>query len=437
LITLAIVTLIPPQLFAGDTATLLAPVLDDQSFAILRVHMTSTQLEALTHEMLALVDKHVGQAGVEAIQNELMEFNANAGKMLDSFEQAGADTIYLVFSLKTLPGFLVVAPTHKNPDSLIQVMKQMSPHTEAKALPGIGNPALVVAGPAPAMAQLSLNTPGSPKQLTTALAVCHDNSAVQCVLAPSPDLRSIVKQMLPQIPLGSGSIPLGRVVDNLQWMVAELKAPPQTALSITTNSPNGRNASLLNSDIQGLYTLVKQIPQVRDMIPRIDALFGHLTPIQQDRRLSLKVDQTTTEAIMKEVFAPSLVSMRKKLSQRACRMRVSGLGKAMLIYSNDYEDQFPLKFKDLRLAEVTEKGMRCPAVKTKDSYVYRGKGLNQSMPPTMILLYDKLENHNGTGRHLLFLNSQVEWVSEERFQALIRQDNALRRKRDLPELPAR
>jgi len=53
------------------------------------------------------------------------------------------------------------------------------------------------------------------------------------------------------------------------------------------------------------------------------------------------------------------------------------------------------------------------------------------------LLYEELENHNHVGRHVMFNDTSTEWVTEVRFQELIRQDNAYRRKKGLPELPAR
>jgi len=260
---------------------------------------------------------------------------------------------------------------------------------------------------------------------------------VQLALAPCPDLRTIVNQMLGQLPLASGTIPLGHMVDNLQWAAAELQAPPQMALGVVTHSPGESQAGQLSTDIQQVYTLIQQTPQVRDVIPRIDALLLPLTPVQQGPRLSVTVNRNTAENILKEALAASLVSIRRKATQLACGKNVSGLGKAILIYANDHGDKLPPTLEALREVEVTEKSMECPAVKTRDSYVYRGRGLNCSHSPDLIVLYDKRENHYGTNhRNVLFLDSRVEWVEEERFQELIRQDNAYRRKKGLPELPA-
>lgn len=439
--TIALITIVVAMstvLPAADTATVLAPVLDDQTFAVARLKMTSTQLDAITQQILEGVKKHAGQEALEAVQGELNEFRTSAGKRLEDLEQAGVSALYGVFSLRTLPGFLIVAHTHKDPDALVPFMKQIMPRNEVKVLPHTNGPTLVVAGPAAVVAQIANNAPVRLQALTEALATCHETSAVHLALAPCPEVRSVIKQMVPQLPLGSGSVPLGHLVDNLEWAALDLQAPPQTALNVTTHSPNEADAGQLDTGIQEVFTLIKQMPQVRDTIPGIDAMFGHLTPTQQDRRLSLKVDQSTTEAIMKEGLAASLISIRRKTTQFTCGTNVSGLGKAVLIYANDHDDKLPLKLEDLREVEMTEKGMICPAVKTKDSFVYRGKGLNCSHSYDMIVLHDKLENHHGTNhRNVLFLDSRVEWIEEERFQELIRQDNAYRRKKGLPELPAK
>jgi len=50
------------------------------------------------------------------------------------------------------------------------------------------------------------------------------------------------------------------------------------------------------------------------------------------------------------------------------------------------------------------------------------KALQASSTPWMIMVYEETSNH-GSGRNVLFLDSHVEWVPEERFQELIKRDN--------------
>jgi prepilin-type processing-associated H-X9-DG protein len=120
----------------------------------------------------------------------------------------------------------------------------------------------------------------------------------------------------------------------------------------------------------------------------------------------------------------------------ACGTNMSGIGKAILIYANDYNDQLPPDLETLiSKAEMPPKGLICPATGLKDSYIYRGASITTSDTPWMIMVYEKLSNH-GSGRNVLFLDSHVEWVLEERFQELIKRDNEYRREKGLPVLLA-
>ncbi len=116
---------------------------------------------------------------------------------------------------------------------------------------------------------------------------------------------------------------------------------------------------------------------------------------------------------------------------------MSGIGKALLIHSNDYNDELPPDLKTLiRTVEMTPRGLICPATGLKESYVYRGAGLTTSAPHSMIMVYETAGHHGEDGRNVLFLDSHVEWVTEERFRELIEADNKYRRKKGLPVLPA-
>jgi len=221
-------------LLAKDTATLLAPVLNDQTFAVARVNMTPTQQSdpLLIQEMLADIAENV----TDVFDGELDEFRVNADYKQQAFQQAGVRDLYFVFSLKYFPGFLVVAPTDQDPVVVMQLMKQMGDHIEAKVLTDTQNPTLVIAGPAFVLARLKEQTRATHKLLAEGLACGVNDSALQVVVAPSADQKLIIKQMLPLLPLPSGSIPLSLLIDNIQWAAMEFQAPPTTVLSLTTKS---------------------------------------------------------------------------------------------------------------------------------------------------------------------------------------------------------
>ncbi len=127
-------------------------------------------LDAIIQEILEGVKKHADQETLEAMQGELKAFNTDAGQRLQDLEQAGASALYGVFSLRTLPGFFIVAHTQKDPNALVPFMKQIMRGTEVKVLTNTNGPTLVVVGPAPAVAQLANSAGSRPQALIDALA---------------------------------------------------------------------------------------------------------------------------------------------------------------------------------------------------------------------------------------------------------------------------
>jgi prepilin-type processing-associated H-X9-DG protein len=104
------------------------------------------------------------------------------------------------------------------------------------------------------------------------------------------------------------------------------------------------------------------------------------------------------------------------------------------------EGTFPEKLDKFAIVDmehrVMEKiGILCPSI--KKAYVYRAASLTVTDIPTLILVHDLKSNHSADkGRNVLFLDSHVEWVSEERFQELIKKDNEYRKEKGIPEIPA-
>jgi hypothetical protein len=116
------------------------------------------------------------------------------------------------------------------------------------------------------------------------------------------------------------------------------------------------------------------------------------------------------------------------------------MGKAMLIYANDHGDKWPPRLETLvETVEYSRSGLICPAMRHRpeyESYIYRGVDTGGvSVDAELIIVHDRAGNHRG-GRHVLFADSHIEWVTEERFAELVARDNELRRKRGLAEKPA-
>jgi prepilin-type processing-associated H-X9-DG protein len=163
-----------------------------------------------------------------------------------------------------------------------------------------------------------------------------------------------------------------------------------------------------------------------------------LSPAAGGNVSRLALDDKQCIRLAADFLAPAVVQAQAEFAKIVCATNLSGLGKALLIHANDYGDELPATLATLKTTvEVTDRSLSCGCDregKGGTAYVYRGADLNTSRNPDMITVYCK-EDHRG-GRNVLFLDSHVEFVTQEQFRKLIEKDNLLRRQVGLAEKPA-
>ena len=143
--------------------------------------------------------------------------------------------------------------------------------------------------------------------------------------------------------------------------------------------------------------------------------------------------------MMLGIMMPALARTRQIAFRVICATNMSGLGKAMLVYSNDFDDKLPTSSKwcDLLIehVEVTEKSLRClgaPEGPCNYALNKNVEGLGASAPPDMVLLFEThpgwnqsggpeiltTDNHRGDGCNILFIDSHVAFVKTEDLKRL-------------------
>ena len=427
--------------FAAGASTgldqVLGPCIDDQAFAVIHLDLEKLNLDAFVNQALGLVSEHAEPDTAKYIQDNLKNFQAQGGAQLNDLLKAGGRDIFVVFSMYDFPYFFVAVPIHSASDQarLHQQIQKIVKEFNAGDIELHVSDRLILVGLKRTITRLKTVSGVQSQALAAGFQACA-NTTVQVVLFPSSVQRRILAEMLPQIPSESGNINLTTLSKDLHWAALGSNGPPSISLNITIQSPNAEGADRLLTFVKNLYALAGQNPQIRELMPELDQVLKLLTPRKQGKRLLLQVDSTAADSIINNFVAPSLLQVHAKATRYACGTNMSGIGKALLIYANDYNDQLPPDLETLiSKAEMPAKGLVCPATMLKDSYIYRGATITTSDTPWMITVYEKLSNHGG-GRNVLFLDSHVEWVSEERFQELIKRDNEYRREKGLPVLPA-
>jgi len=420
-------------------AQVLGPCIDDQTFAVARLDITKLDLDAFFDKFLSLVSTDPNIA--KHVQDDRRDFQSQVGAQLNDLQKAGGKDIFVVFSVYDFPYFFVAIPIHSagNRTELHQqVQKIVKEYFNIKDIEIHASDRLILVGLKQTITRVKTATRIRSRALEAGFQACANKTA-QVVLFPSSDQRRILAEMLPQIPPSeSGNIKFTTLGKDLQWAALGLDGPPSISLNLTIQSANAEGADRMLTFVNNLYSLAGHYNEARPLIPELDQLLKSLTPRKHGKRLLLQIDSTTADSIISDILAPSLLNARAQARRYACATNLSGIGKALLIYANDYNDQFPPDLETLiSKAEMPAKGLVCPGagLKDKDPYIYRGASITTSDAPWMIMAYDKTGNHDG-GRNVLFLDSHVDWVSEERFQKLIKKDNDYRREKGFPVLPA-
>ena len=135
--------------------------------------------------------------------------------------------------------------------------------------------------------------------------------------------------------------------------------------------------------------------------------------------------------LMLGIMMPALARTRQIAFRMVCGTNMSALGKAMLIYSNDYDDiPTPSKWCDLLIehTEVRPSMLRCEGATEGPCNYAMNKNIEKldagRATPDMVLLFEThpgwnqsggpeiltTDNHRGDGCNVLFMDSHVEFV---------------------------
>ena len=137
-------------------------------------------------------------------------------------------------------------------------------------------------------------------------------------------------------------------------------------------------------------------------------------------------------ALLMGIMMPALARTRQIAFRVVCGQNMSGLGRAMLIYANDYDDEFPTQTKwcDLlsKYAEVPPERFRCKGAHEGPCNYAMNKNVwnfsKRDTPPDMVVLFEThpgwnqiggpemltTDNHQGDGCNVLFADNHVLFI---------------------------
>ena len=428
---------------SSGTEQVLQSCIDDQAFAVVHFDFEKFNVDALGDFVTRIISKIPNPDISQQMQKEADNAQKQLDELKSKFMSLGGKDIYLVFSIYDFPYFFAAIPFYPedendNINNQIQLYQYIENIAEEGFNEGIikcyASDNIIFAGLEQTIERIKTISPVKSDLLTKSLDACGDTT-IQISLFPSQDQRRILAEMLPAIYTESGSLSLETPIKELDWISLGINTPPSHSINLTIQNKDAQATGQMMAFVNDVYSFIEQDSIALQYIPEIEKILEQLKPKQKDNQLIIHADNKSTESIISDFIAPYIVKVNTTATRMVCASNLSAIGKALLIYANDYDDTLPPDLDILtKHYEVSEKTLVCPTTKSKDSYVFRGANLNIASPPYMILIYEKTGIH-GDGRNVLFNDTHVDWVPEEHFKALIEEDNEYRRKNDLPVIP--
>jgi hypothetical protein len=194
------------------------------------------------------------------------------------------------------------------------------------------------------------------------------------------------------------------------------------ALVLAILSPFTCYITAIPAIIMGIVVLVK-IPQSRGELKGTGLAIT---------AIALPVVLVPVAACLMGIFMPASVRFRQIAFRVVCGKNMSGLGRAMLIYANDYDDKFPTQTEwcDLlmKYADMPLEGFRCRGSLEGPCNYAMNKNLENfskgDAPADIVVLFEThpgwnqvggpemltTDNHQGEGCNVLFANNHVRFI---------------------------
>jgi hypothetical protein len=310
-------------------ASLIAPWIDEQTFAVAHVDLTRVAVDSLCDQIAPL--KLLSA-------EEIAGMKLAAGLIHQRLTAAGTKDVYVFFSLADgllHPRVFAVIPLDAGSDE-----KAIGGVLAMTAVERRGD-VLLVAGDRAALARLGNMTYDSRPELSSALEAAGD-SAAQLLILPPKHYRRVLEEAVGEFPKQLGGGPISIVTRGALWAAIGVDIPPHAAVRATIQSEDAHAAEALRDKIAALLRLALSARQSRKSIPDLDKVAALLLPEVHGNRLVVVLDDKNhgIDSLLSSLATPIETAKRQSASARSSN-NLRNIALAM----HDYEirnKHFPL-----------------------------------------------------------------------------------------------
>lgn len=313
----------------------IAPLIDGQTFAVVRVDLARIDAGATLQMMARLTKDPIKPEEIKTRASQIQGF-------LATLREYGAQDAYIIASLADIP---------ENPPPLLLTLKPganealISTHLkQLGALPWKDQTRLknVIAFGAPVtLERLKKNNPVERADLAAAFAACGEEP-VQLAAAIPADAQRVVRELVTKLPPEIGGGEGQDLLHALQWLSVSLQPPPKLALHLRIQSKDEASATNLRPRLLAGLNLLLQGPQQRlpEARPGLAELAIRLTPKVNGDHLELNIAGEEAEKLAGELAAGPFGVLQGSAAKAQSMNNLKQMGLAMHNY-HDVHRHFP------------------------------------------------------------------------------------------------
>lgn len=338
------------ELSTADSVKLIAPLLDEQTFAVLRLRPHRLDVAGLLRDvgpLLAVLD----DLRLDELQDGLTKYR----QMLI---QAGVSDLYILLDLDDLsagkmPALAFTFAGKSEADSVTKIVTDKI-GLNYKTTKQVGN--LLLFGDAAQLRRLTAQRPANPL-LATMLAATDDGSTAQLVMMMTQDQRRVINEMLPEMPRELGGASTKALTTGLNWLSLGVGTKGGLSLQMAMECKNESAAAEMAKFWGGLLDALGQLPmnklfggpakadnKVRDLDP---AGFDRLRKQLAGQVTGVRINSTvpSTPEFLKTFTKALLVQAREAAAAMMTMNHLRQIGIAMHNYHDSF-GRFPQNITD-------------------------------------------------------------------------------------------
>jgi hypothetical protein len=282
---------------ATAAATILAPLVDEQTFAIIHVDVSrvpAAPVLGLAAQVLPHAKKEIARTEEQIVAQR------------EAFLRGGGRDIYLLVGLAdfklsdaSLPLFAAVPLSAGTDAKLLAESLRKLGFEATQQREGV-----LLAGSRAALDRLKDVKPDPRPDLQQAFDAAGD-AAAQIVFLPPVYWRRVIEEMMPTLPKPVGGGPSTVLTHGVRWAALGVDPPQNLSLRLVIQSADNQAAAALRDKWPDLWKPLKEEKDVSRVLPRLDDLLRLLTPEVRGDQLVIQMDAKKAGQAIPLLFTPA------------------------------------------------------------------------------------------------------------------------------------